>query len=223
MLVGFGEPQVVVDWRVIRHAATLRGAGYDVHVIAVPGKGLPNVEERDGYTVYRVSNVLTWRDGFPRTAALLGFRRRPGLGPERRARRTPSGPTPHTPAGGISGSQWMRWILTGREPAPPSWHGETPGLVRRIAFALSLARRVTTRLPDPVREAGRRIRKTDRRVRSRASYRLVRPTRYRQVDRRMADVAISLQPDVCWANDADTLRGAYAAARATGARLVYDA
>jgi glycosyltransferase involved in cell wall biosynthesis len=38
----------------------------------------------------------------------------------------------------------------------------------------------------------------------------------------MARAAVAFKPDVCWANDADTLRAAASAARTTGARLIYD-
>ncbi|MGZ7032851.1 MAG: glycosyltransferase, partial [Thermoanaerobaculia bacterium] len=78
-----------------------------------------------------------------------------------------------------------------------------------------------------VRRRLRRYRRTFRIWRIRARRRIVRramlPTRYRMLDRRMAKEAVRFGADLYWANDVTTVRSAYAAAKATTARVVYDA
>jgi glycosyltransferase involved in cell wall biosynthesis len=56
-----------------------------------------------------------------------------------------------------------------------------------------------------------------------ARRRFLVPTRFRQIERRMARAAIEFKADLYWANDVQTMRPAAAAARATGGRVVYDA
>lgn len=62
-----------------------------------------------------------------------------------------------------------------------------------------------------------------RAIRRTANQRILYPTRYRIIDRRIAREAIRFHADLYWANDTMTIRPARVAARATGARSVYDA
>lgn len=67
------------------------------------------------------------------------------------------------------------------------------------------------------------VRRAIRTVRRTANRRILYPTRYRILDRRIAREAIKARADLYWANDTMTIRAGRAAARATGARSVYDA
>lgn len=67
------------------------------------------------------------------------------------------------------------------------------------------------------------VRRTVRVVRRFANLRILYPMRYRILDRRLAREAIAQKADLYWANDVQTMRAVRAAARATGARSVYDA
>lgn len=67
------------------------------------------------------------------------------------------------------------------------------------------------------------LRRVIRALRRTANRRILYPTRYRILDRRMAREAIAFGADLYWANDIGTIRAVRAAAKATGARSVYDA
>jgi glycosyltransferase involved in cell wall biosynthesis len=140
-------------------------------------------------------------------------------------------PDPQTRAP-ITIRQWRTWLFTGKGPAPRSWRHETqPNLSRRIAFAIGLvlgspawaARLIWRKARRVILVIPRRIKRQRARMRRFVARYLLLPTRYRQLDRRMAREAIKFNADLYWANDTTTVRSAYAAARATGARFVYDA
>jgi len=216
-----------VDSRVLRQAQTFARAGHDTLVVAVRRWDVPAIETRDGFEVRRVHALYTWNDAYPRIAAILGpllrpTARAPMPAPPLNNPTDPPGPVaapaPRRPR--LRASAWFRWIRTGDDPAPRSWERDRATTGRRLWFALTQPFRIAPRLPG---KAFRVAKKQVRRVRRLSRRYLLLPTRYRQLDRRMAAEAIAFKPDLIWANDAQPLRAAAAAARATGARVVYDA
>jgi len=209
-----------VDARVLKQARSISRAGHETLVIALGSGDLPEHERRDGFEVRRVSPMLTWRDGFPRLTGAQPTSEEGSNDEGTEPRVAATAAAPHATAPVAERSNVLRWTVTGRGAPPRSWPGGSAGPADRVVFALRLAGRV------PMQRSRRVLRKASRsskRARVRLRRRVLRPTRFRQVERRMARAAIVFRPDVCWANDADTLRPAWAAARATGARLVYDA
>lgn len=244
-----------VDSRVLRQAGTFARAGHETVVVAVRRGDLPSVESRDGFEIRRVSTTWTWSEGYPRIARvitaparLVGRRRRatasqpdppalggaPSTGPGARDS-LPEAPLPPRseeaapePAGApLAPAAWLRWLATGRGPAPRSWDGERASPADRLRFLGALV----AGLPGWILRRARRLarkgyrfaRRTALRARRLTLRRVLLPTRYRQLDRRMAREAVRFRADLYWANDVTTLRAARAAARATGGRSVYDA
>jgi glycosyltransferase involved in cell wall biosynthesis len=204
-----------VDARVLRQARSISAAGHETLVIAMGSKDLPETEERDGFRVRRVSPALTWEDGIPRLTKLK-------RSVVRKQRAEPPRPAePSTRAATRAGSWRFTWLLTGAGPPPRSWpNGSKSTLSERATFTAKLVARA------PARRARRATRVASRAAKKRsirAKRKLLRPSRFRQIERRMAREAVAFKPDVCWSNDTDTLRAAASAARSTGARLVYDA
>ncbi|MGZ4141519.1 MAG: glycosyltransferase, partial [Actinomycetota bacterium] len=143
------------------------------------------------------------------------------------------GTTTLPPAGEkLSRDQWLTWIRTGEPHYPRSWT-HVPNSTRRqrerhagrvlIGAPLQFARLFMIRARRRLRRYRRTLRIWRIRTRRRIVRRAMLPTRYRMLDRRMADEAIRFGADLYWANDVTTVRSAYAAARATKARVVYDA
>jgi glycosyltransferase involved in cell wall biosynthesis len=205
-----------VDSRILRQAETFARAGHETIIVAVLVGDVEAVEKRGGFEIRRMNATHSWSEGYPRTSKVLTPVR------ERVVKRngdTPiaRSPAPSPPGPRIPLRQWLRWIRTGREPAPRSWPAAESSTLDRVAFAASI----------PKRRAGRVARAQRRRWARRAKRfgrrRILRPTRYRQIERRMARAAIEFNADLYWANDVQTLRPAAAAARATGGRVVYDA
>lgn len=96
-----------------------------------------------------------------------------------------------------------------RDARPPGWLARRyPGLVRRVRGTLRAFPRKVRRRVQRVKRFGRRW--------------IMLPTRYRQRERRMAEVAKEFHADLYWANDVTSVRAAAAAAKATGTRLAYD-
>ncbi len=62
------------DARVMREAETLSSAGYEVTVLCLRGEGLPDIEERDGYSIRRVADAgsATWRQPARKVGENLG-------------------------------------------------------------------------------------------------------------------------------------------------------
>lgn len=215
----FVRNDFTLDARVLRQARSIAAAGHETMVVALGSSRAPEKETRDGFRVERVPPTLTWEDGIPRFTRL----KRALLGPPRERPLAP--PRTSTAAYGNESRSAGRpgrvgWILTGRGSAPRSWPGGgLDSLGGRVAFGVRLAARYPAlRVRRAVRVASRSV--TRRQIRTKRW--LLRPGRFRQVERRMARAAIAFRPDVCWANDADTLRAAASAARSTGARLIYD-
>lgn len=140
---------------------------------------------------------------------------------------TPEEASPEESAPALAPGAWLRWLATGREPTPRSWQGETASPAARLRFFGALV----AGLPGWSYRRARRLARKAWRVLRRRAIRTRRfvirwvllPTRYRQLDRRMAREAVRFRADLYWANDVTTLRAARAAARATGGRSVYDA
>jgi glycosyltransferase involved in cell wall biosynthesis len=227
-----------VDSRVLRQAKTFAGAGHETVIVAVHRGGVPAVERRDGFEIRRVPSMYTWRDAYPR----LGWTGLPGLLDRLVARRhaavdvvrdtdTHSAgedlPEPlldeiviEPPARKISVADWGRWLRTGTEPAPRSWRGGAASVGDRVLFLIRFPLLVAVVLAKKGYRVTRRLFRRSKRLIKKA---LLLPTRFRQLDRRMAREAIAFDADLYWANDIATLRAAHAAASATGAPAVYDA
>lgn len=216
-----------VDSRVLRQAGTFARAGHDTIIVAVHRGDVPAVERRDGFEIRRVFADPTWEEGYPRLARIFGPILRPVA--RRASAPRPAVPKPAAapsethaaaPRGRISPVGWLRWLATGREPAPRAWRRQRSTPAGRVGFALATASRAVGRIfakgARVSRVQGRRIRRGVRR-------RILRPTRIRQIDRRMAREASAFAADLYWANDVQTLRPATAAARKNKARVVYDA
>ncbi|TMK20777.1 MAG: glycosyltransferase family 4 protein, partial [Actinobacteria bacterium] len=214
-----------VDSRVLRQAETFSRAGHETIIVAFRRGKVPELELRHGFEIRRVSMVYTWTEGFPRTVGAFGrirsrATRRDDRSPERRGP-AEDGSDRAGPRARLGARLWIRWLLTGRDPSPRSWNGGRSSLGRRLRFAASLLRRGPAKLRRSKRRKKKRRRSTP--LGNYVRRRFLLPTRFRQLDRRMAREAIAFKADLYWANDAQTLRPAAAAARATGARVVYDA
>lgn len=107
-------------------------------------------------------------------------------------------------------------ILLGRKPLEIGAWTPTAAAAPTAAAPVAVDR-------SPRARARVLLRRTIRPLRRFANKRLLYPTRYRIIDRRMAREAIRFRADLYWANDVATLRPGRAAARATGALSVYDA
>jgi glycosyltransferase involved in cell wall biosynthesis len=205
-----------VDSRILRQAETFARAGHETIIVAVLVGDVEALEKRGGFEIRRVNAKHSWSEGYPRASKVLSpvrarIAKRNGDNP------APQPVLPRRNGPRIPARQWLRWIRTGKEPAPRSWPAAESSTMDRAAFAASM----------PLQKAGRvaraQRRRWGRRVGRFGRRRILRPTRYRQIERRMARAAIEFRADLYWANDVQTLRPAAAAARATGGRVVYDA
>jgi glycosyltransferase involved in cell wall biosynthesis len=205
-----------VDSRILRQAETFARAGHETIIVAVLAGDVEALEKRDGYEIRRVPATRAWSDGYPRASKILApITRR--IEERNAAQPTPT-PLPRGPIGDrIPLRQWVRWIRTGKEPAPRSWPAADSSVLERATFAASIPWQKAWRVTRAQR------RRWKRRFRRFGRRRILQPTRYRQIERRMARAAIEFDADLYWANDVQTLRPAAAAARATGGRVVYDA
>jgi glycosyltransferase involved in cell wall biosynthesis len=217
-----------VDSRILRQAETFGRAGHETIIVAVHRGDVPAVERRDTFEIRRIPVDWNWQDGYPRLTKIVRALT-PKRGDRDAAPKAPARPTPAPPGKQISAQQWARWIVTGKGTAPRAWARNDHGnLLTRAALigaiVLHAARKVgnkaTTAAARKARTPWRRLKNKARKA---VRKRLLNPTRLRQMDRRMAREAIAFKADLYWANDASTLRGAWAAAKATGARCVYDA
>ncbi|MCA1832140.1 MAG: glycosyltransferase [Actinomycetota bacterium] len=238
-----------VDSRIFREAQTFADHGHDTIIVALQRRSVPFIERRDGYQIRRVPTKYRWREGYPRLlgmpARLLGFGVRPFDLEEMQASQRVSVPPeagpedePATtveqeivpPQGGrLSPEQWVRWIRSGEGLGPRSWSGnDEAGAADRLRHVWSgpgrlLFRRTIRFARKALRRARRKVIRMIGRTRRFVTKRLLLPTRFRQIDRRMAEEAARFHADLYWANDVTTLRAAKAAARKTGAVAVYDA
>ena len=206
-----------VDSRILKQGETFARAGHETIIVAVLVGDVPVREERGGFEIRRVSATRSWSEGYPRSTRILApvqamiAKRNVDV-------RTQPSPATNPEAPRIPARQWIRWIRTAEEPAPRSWPNVDSSMMERAVFAATM----------PWHKAAARVaraqsRRWARRARRFGRRRILHATRFRQIERRMARAAIEFKADLYWANDVQTLRPAAAAARATGARVVYDA
>lgn len=223
-----------VDSRILRQAETFGQAGHETIIVAVHRGDVPAVEKRDTYEIRRVPVDWNWQDGYPRLYRLTrALKRRPRPHATTPATKAAAPTTATASTAQITAMQWARWIATGRGTAPRAWTRDGKGtFATRLTVAPQIlgraARRAARRAAAHlVKRASAKARTPWRRLKHKARKavrkRLLNPTRLRQMDRRMAREAITFKADLYWANDASTLRGAWASAKATNARCVYDA
>ena len=196
-----------VDSRILRQARTFAAAGHETVVLATRVGDVPAVEQRDGFEIRRIPVNYTWEEGYPRLFPLSGPL---GRSLEQMTLRLyaprPAAQSAATPAAGTpTGHQ-------ARKQRPFAVRATRRVLRRPLRFARIKYRRARSFRIRSVRYLRRLI------VR-----RGLLPTRYRQLDRRLAREAIAFGGDVYWANDVTTVRAAHAAARATHGVFVFDA
>ena len=214
----------ISDSRVLRQAETFARAGHETIIVAVKRGRIPSIERRNGFEIRRIPwGKWSYRERLP------GYITK---GPIVVADPAPPPPRPEPStaplAQRVSRAQWMRWLRTGDGQAPRAWTGSTAGTkAERFRFAGRVAATAPARL---ARAARRKLKASPalrgavvraRKRRAQLGYELFGGPR--AIELRQAREAVAFRPDIVWANDANTLRPGYEAARATGARLFYDA
>jgi glycosyltransferase involved in cell wall biosynthesis len=220
------------DSRVLRQGDTFARAGHETVIVAVKRGREPFWEARDGFEIRRVLPV--------RGGARALFKSMAAAPPT-----TPAVAEVPADVAAVEGSvvsvgsqtpklgaaQWYRWIVTGTGPAPRSSRGREETSTQRMLLLL----RVLAGLPSlvvrrvrgivmriaPVRRPLKAVKRWQRRWNLFLRARFLRGQR--TMERQMARAALDFDADVYWANDANTLRAAFMAARRSGRPLFYDA
>jgi glycosyltransferase involved in cell wall biosynthesis len=210
-----------VDSRVLRQGQTFANAGHETIIVATHVGDVPAVEARDGFEIRRVPVHYTWVDAYPRLSKVLPlalldrartrFQEKNKAAADAKARAAEA-------AEQVAGAQ----LAAGAQPAAVA----TVASARRslpVVIARRARRIARKQVRRPLRATKRLYLRSKRDARRWVLRKFMLSTRYRQLDRRMAEYAKDFGADLYWANDTQTLRAARAAARARKVPWVYDA